>query len=313
MRLFEDAWRRPDLPRGAVVTIGNFDGVHRGQRRLIERVRGRAGDRGAESMVVTFEPHPLKVLRPRAAPLALTTMEQKLGLLEESGVDLCAVIEFTSEFARTGAAEFVNDFLVERLSVAEVHVGSRFTFGRGREGSLDYLVERGAKLGFGAYGVAEVMYDGEAISSTRIRALVAEGRVEEAAELLGRGYAVVGRVEPGDARGRELGWPTANLAVANEIFPGDGVYATEVRIAGESDDRRSITNVGTRPTFEGDGRRSIECHLLDFDGDLYGRKLELRFRRRLRGERRFASPEELVRQIELDVAAAREYFAGSAC
>lgn len=313
MRVFEDAWQREDLPRGAVVTIGNFDGLHRGQRQLIARVRDRARERDSEAVVVTFEPHPMKVLDPGRAPLCLTTARQKLRLLEDIGIGVVAVIRFSAVFSRTTATEFVEDFLVGRLGAAEVHVGTRFTFGRGREGSLELLVEQGLRHGFSAHGMSEVRHDGEAISSTRIRELIVLGRVEQAASLLGRAYAVGGRVEPGDARGRELGWPTANLAVENELFPGDGVYATQAWLEGEQEGRLSVTNVGTRPTFSGDDRRLIESHLLDFEADLYDRWLELRFCRRLRGERRFGSPDELVEQIERDVRGAREYFATSLC
>ncbi len=313
MRVFENAWQRADLPRGAVVTIGNFDGLHLGQRALIERVVDRGGELAAPAVVVTFEPHPLKVLTPESAPPCLTTQRQKLRLLEQSGVDAVAIVEFDAGFARTSASTFVEEFLAGRLGAVEVHVGTRFTFGRNREGSLDYLTDRGARLGLGAYGVPEVLHDGEAISSTRIRTLVAGGRVDEAARLLGRAYAVEGRVEPGEARGRELGWPTANLSVDNELFPMDGVYATEARLEGEEEGRISVTNVGTRPTFGGDAARLIESHLLDFDGDLYGRRIELRFCSKLRGERRFGSAAELVSQIERDVLQAREYFAACAC
>lgn len=313
MKVFEDAWQREDLPRGGVVTIGNFDGVHRGQRELIARVRARAAELGAPALVVTFDPHPMKVLRPEGAPLCLTTARQRERLLGETGVDAVAVIRFTASFARTTAQRFVDGFLVGRLAVVEVHVGSRFTFGRDREGSLEFLTERGAELGFEAHGVPEVIDGGEPISSTRIRGLVAAGEVEEAGRLLGRAYLVAGRVESGEGRGRELGWPTANLSPVNELFPGNGVYATGAMLDGESTCRKSITNVGVRPTFGGGADPVIECHLLDFEGDLYERRVELAFRRRLRGERRFGSPEELVEQIQRDVDGAREYFAAGPC
>ncbi len=313
MRVFDDAWRRDDLPRGGVVTIGNFDGLHLGQRALIERILSRARERRTSATVVSFEPHPMKVLRPESPPPCLTTPKQKLRLLEESGVDAVAIIRFDAAFSKTGASIFVEEFLAGRLGAVEVHVGSRFTFGRGREGSLELLIELGAPLGVSAHGVPEVLCDGEAISSTRVRALLSEGRVEDAARMLGRAYAVEGRVEAGEARGRGLGWPTANLAVENELFPLDGVYATEAWLEGEAAGRLSVSNVGTRPTFDGGNRRLIESHLLDFDGDLYGRPVELRFCSRLRAEKRFASPEELVRQIERDVRQAREYFAACAC
>ncbi len=313
MRVFEDAWQRDDLPRGGVVTIGNFDGLHLGQRELIRRARESGERRGVDAIVVTFEPHPLTVLRPAQAPQRITTPEQKRQLIEASGVDALVIVGFSPEFAHTTAERFIEDFLIGRMAIAEVLVGSRFAFGRGREGSLEYLLERSAVLGFEAAGVPEVTHEGDAISSTRIRELVAVGEVERAREMLGRPFAVVGSVEGGEKRGRQLGWPTANLTVDNELFPGNGVYVTEAWIEGESSGRESVTNVGTRPTFGGQARRQIEAHLLDFEDDLYRRRIELKFCRKLRGERRFESPDELVAQIERDVRATREYFAACAC
>jgi riboflavin kinase/FMN adenylyltransferase len=313
MRVFKDAWRRHDLPKGVVATIGNFDGLHVGQRALLERVNERAAALGASTAVITFEPHPLRILRPEHAPLRLTTLEQKTALLSETGVDAMVLLEFDERLAAVSAADFIDDFLVRRMAVEEVHVGSRFSFGRGREGSLELLIEHGARAGFVAHGMSEVSHSGGPVSSSRIRAAVADGEVAEAAEMLGRPFAVVGEVGGGEARGRSLGWPTANLAVENELFPGNGVYVTDAVVDGEEDCRPSVTNVGVRPTFE-DGRiRTVESHLLDFDGDLYGRRLELRFRQRLRGERRFDSVAGLVAQIEADVRRTREYFAANSC
>ena len=317
MRVFDDAWSREDLPRGAVATIGNFDGVHLGQRALLERIQQTAREQGTSTLVITFEPHPLTVLRPEGAPLRLTTPTQKLELLQSTGVDGVAVLSFDSELARVSAQEFIDDFLVDRLKVGAVHVGSRFSFGRGREGSLELLVASGSQSGFSAHGIGEVQYAGEPLSSTRIRNAVAAGEVEEAAEMLGRPFAVVGGIGGGESRGRSLGWPTANLEVENELYPGNGVYVTETLFLDEGqgpapEAHPSVTNVGVRPTFDG-GSRRIESHLLDFGGTLYGRRTELRFLRRLRGERRFDSPEQLVAQIEEDVRQTREYFAAESC
>ena len=318
MRVFEDAWQREDLPRGAVVTIGNFDGVHVGQRALLGRIQERARAKQAGTLVITFEPHPLKVLRPERAPLRLTTREQKLALLGATGVDYVALLRFDKELSAVTAAEFVDDFLGRRMGVAEVHVGSSFSFGRGREGSLEMLIERGASAGFEAHGIPEVLHRGRPVSSTRIRTAVTAGEVGEAREMLGRPFSVIGYVEGGDARGRSLGWPTANLEVENDLYPENGVYVTEALLDGEglldpaSPGRPSVANVGVRPTFDG-GARRVEAHLLDLDRDLYGRRMELRFLRRLRGERRFSSPDELIGQIEEDVRLTREYFAAESC
>jgi riboflavin kinase/FMN adenylyltransferase len=312
MRVFEDAWHSEELPRGAVATIGNFDGVHVGQAALLRRIQERAAEFQTGTLVITFEPHPLKVLQPERAPLRLTTLAQKLTLLEETGIDAVAILSFDFQLAEVSAGSFIDDFLVARLAVAEVHVGSRFSFGRGREGSLEMLIDRGTRSGFEARGIAEVLHASEPVSSTRIRQAVADGDVDEAALMLGRPFSVSGEVAGGESRGSLLGWPTANLEVENELFPHNGVYVTEALLEGEADARPAVTNVGVRPTFDGVERR-IETHLLDFEGDLYGRRLELNFLRYLRGERRFASSEELIAQIEEDAQQAREYFAANSC
>ena len=312
MRLFEDSWGRDDLPRGGVVTIGNFDGVHLGQRELFEIVVVRAREQGREAVAVTFEPHPLTVLAPERAPLRLATREQKRRWIGECGLDALVEIDFTREFSRTSAAAFVEEFLVERLEITEVHVGEAFSFGSDREGDLRFLRAAGERLGFSAQGVSEVREDGRAISSTRIRRAVGEGEMAQAGAMLGRPFTLDGEVVRGEARGRGLGWPTANLAVDNELLPADGVYATRARIDSEGPWRGSVTNVGTSPTFEGTSRR-VETHLLDLEDDLYGSRVELAFFARLRGERRFGSPAELSEQIRRDVQSAREYLGGVRC
>lgn len=312
MKLFENAWNEGDLPRDGIVTIGNFDGVHLGQQALLKRIRERAEAAGRPSVAVTFDPHPLRVVRPDRAPAQLCTRKQKIELLAATGIESLVEIEFSQAFAKTSADAFVDDFLVSRLRAHEVHVGSRFSFGREREGDLDLLVAAGRTRGFAAQGVTEVLHEGEPISSTRIRSAVAAGDVGTAAAMLGRTYSLIGVVGSGDGRGRELGWPTANIGVANELVPADGVYATEARLEGGQTLCASVTNVGVRPTFGGSARR-VESHLFDFEGDLYGRELELSFHRRLRGERRFESVEALTSQIALDAAEAREYLAARAC
>ncbi len=308
MRIHRDAWSSSDLPRGGVATIGNFDGLHLGQREILRRVIERAGEFDAPSLVVTFAPHPLEVLRPAAAPRRLTTDGQKERLIAEAGIDHLLVVRFTPELAAVSAREFVRRFLHDALAVRAVFVGSRFGFGRRREGSLDLLAALGSELGFSAQGVPELSDAEGPISSTRIRAAVAAGEVAAAAGLLGRPWAAIGKVVRGDERGRSLGWPTANVAAESEILPANGVYVGEVLRAGETAPRPAVTNLGRRPTFHAGSAVVLESHLLDFEGDLYGEELEVRFLSHLRGERKFAGAEQLLEQIERDAAAAREYF-----
>lgn len=313
MRVYRDAWERDDLPRELVATVGNFDGIHTGQRRILDLVIGRARETGLGSAVVTFEPHPLSVLRPEEAPPLLTTPTQKERLLEETGIGALVVLRFTPRFSRLPGRRFVRDFLVGKLAVREVYVGSSFSFGRDREGDLSLLQTTGDSFGFAAFGFEEVSLGGEPVSSTRIRAAVATGEVEEAARLLGRPYSLGGIVVRGDGRGRGLGWPTANLAVDNELLPADGVYVTRLHIPALGESLPSVTNVGTRPTVYDEHPRLVESHVLDFDRDIYGERVELELLLRLRAERKFPSPEALRRQIGQDAAAAREYFAAAGC
>ena len=313
MRVYRDAWRSDELPRELIATVGNFDGIHTGQRRVLDLVAARARETGLRSAVVTFEPHPLSVLRPEQAPALLTTAAQKEALLAEAGIDELLVVRFTPKLSRLPARRFVRDFLVARVAVREVYVGSSFVFGRDREGDLSLLQAMGSSFGFAAFGFAEVSSGGKPVSSTRIRAAVAAGELEEAERLLGRWYSLSGIVVRGDGRGRGLGWPTANLAVDNELLPADGVYVTRLRIASLGEVLPSVTNVGTRPTVYAEHPRLVECHVLDFDRDIYGERVELEIRCRLRAERKFSSVELLREQIGRDVEAAREYFAAAGC
>ncbi|MCP4203372.1 MAG: bifunctional riboflavin kinase/FAD synthetase [bacterium] len=314
MKVFDDAWNRKDLPRGAVATVGNYDGVHRGQRAILEKVVARGRELEVPAAVVTFAPHPAKVLWPERAPRCLTTPDQKQRLLSECGIDLAFLVRFDAEFAQTPAREFVERFLHERLDLLEIYVGSRFVFGRGREGDLGLLQRLGGDDDRGshpAWGVEEVTAGGSPISSTRIREAVATGQVELAASMLGRPYEITGTVVHGSGKGHELGWPTINLEHDNELIPAHGVYVSRVRLedaGGELVDHRSVANVGVRPTLHENSPPTVECHLLDFDGDLYGRAVRVEFLKRLRGEQVFSSLESLQAQIEKDVSAARRHF-----
>jgi riboflavin kinase/FMN adenylyltransferase len=313
MRVYRDAWQHEELPRELIVTVGNFDGVHTGQQRILELVTSRARETGLGSAVVSFEPHPLSVLRPENAPPLLTTATQKEALLAETGLDALLVVRFTPSLSRLPARRFVRDFLVRGLAVREVYVGSGFVFGRDREGDLSLLQTMGDSFGFAAFGFEEVSSGGSPVSSTRIRSAVAAGELEQASHMLGRPYSLGGIVVRGDGRGRGLGWPTANLAVDNELLPADGVYVTRMRIAALGESLPSVTNIGTRPTVYPHHPRLVECHILDFDRDIYGERVELEVLSRLRAEERFPSVEALRGQIGRDAKAAREYFAAASC
>jgi len=294
-----------------VLTVGNFDGIHVGHRAILDTVVARARALAGEAVVYTFDPHPRRVLHPERAPKLLTTLEQRLELLEAAGVDAVIVEPFTREFARTPAELFIRDVIHARIRPLEVYVGYDFHFGRDREGSMRLLVELGPRLGFSVTIISEVVVDEGDVNSTRIRQVLAEGRVEEATALLGRPYTVRGRVAFGDRRGRTLGFPTANLDPENEVLPGAGVYAGRLRLLDEGDPARgavfgAVTNVGTRPTFREGGLVLAEAHLLDFAGDLYGRRVELSFLSYLRPERRFPGVDALRAQIRADVEEARK-------
>lgn len=306
MKIFDDpATLRAHLTR-PVATIGNFDGVHRGHQAIIRTVLERAKATDGSGVLITFDPHPLKVLAPERAPRLLTTRRQKLALLEAAGLDFLLILPFTMELAEVSAQDFVRRHLVEALDVREVYVGANFNFGRDREGTAEVLVRLCGALGVRAAQVDEVTALHAPISSSRIRRALQSGEVELARDLLGRPYAIEGTVVHGASRGAGLGFPTANLDSANELIPQDGVYVTEA--AGGDGALPAVTNIGTRPTFEGSAH-AVETHLLDGAADLYGREMEIRFLARLRAEIRFESPEALVAQVRRDVRQARDWFA----
>jgi len=293
-----------------VLTVGNFDGIHLGHRAILETVVTRARERDGNAVVYTFEPHPRKVLQPDRAPRLLTTLEQKLELLEAAGIDAVVVEPFTLGFAKTPADAFIRKFLHEQVAPVEVYVGYDFHFGRDREGSMRMLTEMGPRLGFAVTIIPEVTVDAGDVNSTRIRELLGGADVEKANEMLGRSYSIRGTVVAGERRGRELGFPTANLEAENEVLPAAGVYAGWARVLegeqreiGES--RLVVTNVGTRPTFEDAGQVLAEAHFVDFEGDLYGTRIEVDFTHHLRAERRFDGVDALRAQIAADVLEAR--------
>lgn len=294
------AWRSP------VLALGNFDGIHRGHIKIIERIQRGAGERGGTSVVLTFDPHPPRVLRPDKAPPLLMTKEQKLDALARAGVQGTAVVRFTPEMSQWEPDVFVQRVLVEWLRVAEVWVGADFLFGRERSGNFTLLRALGAQYGFRAEKIDPIRYKDFIVSSTRIRRLVSEGRVDEAGALLGRHYAVDGTIVEGAKRGREIGFPTANLASANELIPPNGVYATMSTTDGKV--YPSVTNVGQRPTIGEGLATTIETHVIGQSMDLYGRAFRLAFVQRLRDERKFPDLEALQEQIAADVRRATRLF-----
>lgn len=309
LRVVHDAYEVSDLPAGGVAAIGNFDGIHRGQREILQRVVARAKELDLPPMVLTFDPHPKGVLDPDLAPRRLTTPEQKQELLAAAGIEVMLVVRFTAEFAATPAEEFVRDFLHRRLDLREVYVGESFTFGHRREGDLSLLQRLGEELGFVAHGMEEVLYRGDRISSTRIRRALSEGRVDDTLEMLGRPYAITGEVVRGDRMGKRLGWPTINVAPDNEILPANGVYAGRVVFPDFPAPFDAVTNIGTRPTVYENHQQVVESHILDFNTDVYGKPVEVRFHKRLREERIFPTVMDLSAQIGRDVESTREFFA----
>ena len=305
MRLFH-GYENAEIARPAVLTLGVFDGMHLGHQLIVSRVVERARAVGAVPTVVTFDPHPRAVLHPESAPPLLQTFDQKIEAFGVLGVEQTIVIRFTREFAGVSAEEFLKDVVHERLQAREVYLGRGFAFGRGREGNIDLLRRVSRELGFHADEVPEVRLRGQRISSSRIRGLLAAGSVNLARRMLGRPYGVEGRVVRGAERGRTIGFPTANLRPDNRVIPRAGVYVTATLIDGAW--RRSVTNVGVRPTFEKEAEPSIETFVMDWGGDLYGDVVRVRFLHRLRDERRFPSVAELKRQIDADAARARKYF-----
>jgi len=293
-------WHNP------VLALGNFDGLHRGHMKIIDRVRRRAGERGGTPAAMTFDPHPPRVLRPDKAPALLMTKEQKLEALSRSGMQGVAVVRFTLEVSHWDPETFVRNVLVEWLHVVEVWVGANFLFGHDRAGNYSSLRALGARYGFRAEKIDAVRYKDFVVSSTRIRRLVSEGRVDEAGALLGHHYFIDGTVVRGAGRGRELGYPTANLATANELIPPPGVYATAASLDGVV--HPSVTNIGVRPTFGDVDRPVIETHVLDASPDLYDATVRLSFVQRLRDERAFPDVDALRAQIDADCRSARRLF-----
>lgn len=295
--------------RGCVATIGNFDGVHRGHQAILARLRERAAEFGLPSCVVIFEPQPREYFSPDKAPARLTRLREKLQLLAEQGVDRVLCLAFNRRLREMSAAEFVHATLVEGLGVQHLEVGDDFRFGCDRAGDFNFLLKAGAAEGFSVEAATTIEVEGERVSSTRLRQVLADGDLAMAERLLGRPFSLAGRVMHGQALGRQLGAPTANIQLKRKSTPLSGVFVVSAEVDGMQ--QPAVANIGMRPSVESDGKPHLEVHLLNYQGDLYGRLLRVTFHRKLRDEQRFASLEALKTAIEADIAAAREYWRAS--
>jgi len=288
----------------ACLAIGVFDGVHLGHQRVIGQARDDARKSGGASIVLTFDPHPMHVLQPDKALQLLTSTEHKLTLIAKLGVDACLVLTFDRAFSLTPAEQFIDSVARHANQLQEICVGTRFRFGHKRAGDVRLIDALAPKYGFVAREIKPVILDNEMISSTAIRQYAVGGRLDRAAAMLGRPFSVLGTVEAGDHRGRELGFPTANLNPHNEVLPPDGVYVVRAVIDGET--YGGVLNIGVRPTFpDRPPQRILEVHILDFDRAIYGRDVEVLFLQKLRDEKRFDTPDALQAQIGADIQAAR--------
>ncbi len=305
MKIFHGT-ENANIARPTVLTLGVFDGLHLGHQKITQTVVERADALDVVPTALTFDPHPRAVLHPESAPPLLQTLDQRLAALKVLGIEQAIVIPFSLEFASIEAEEFLREVIYDRLQAREVYLGKGFAFGKNRAGDIVLLRKISAELGFFADEVPEVRLRGTRISSSKIRELLASGQVNLARRMLGRPYGVEGKIIRGDRRGHTIGFPTANLLPQNRVIPRIGVYVTATLI----DDtwRRSITNIGVRPTFGGDPEPSVETYIFDFDGDLYGDVLRVRFLHRIRDERKFSGIDELKAQIERDSRRAIAYF-----
>jgi riboflavin kinase/FMN adenylyltransferase len=305
MRIFHDI-ENASLQRPTVLTLGVFDGLHLGHQAIMKKTVERAKSLSLVSTAITFDPHPRSILHPDAAPPLLQTLDQRLANFEFLGIQQAIVIRFDKEFASTQAEDFIREVIVSRLHAREVYIGKDFAFGSGRKGNIELLKTLGNELGFNAEAIGDVMLRGRRVSSSEIRKLLSDGKVNIVRAMLGRPYGIEGVIVQGSNRGHQLGFPTANLHPHNRVIPKFGVYVTTTLIDGRW--YNSITNVGIRPTFETDSEPSIETFIFDFDGNLYGDVIRVRFLHRIRNEKRFENIEQLKQQIQRDVKAAVDFF-----
>lgn len=305
MRVVRDLSELQETPRTSAITIGNFDGIHLAHRELLGRVVRSARELGGISVVITFDPHPAKVLAPERAPKILTPLDLKIHLIEQEGIDILAVLCFNRELSRLSPAEFANKLLVQQLHAASVHVGSNFRFGHQRAGDTAVLAELGRKGGFRVETLPMIQVRSHRVSSSHIRQFLSEGHVEIAGRMLTRPYAVRGVIVAGERIGHRQTVPTLNLGLVEQLLPGKGVYITRTLAGGTLYD--SVTNVGHKPTF-GPHRLTVETFLLNFHGEVKAREMEIQFLHRLRDEIKFPNAETLKQQIQQDVRQSLKFF-----
>ncbi len=288
----------------AALTIGNFDGVHLGHQALFRKVVAISQKTGGDTVAITFDPHPLKVLRPDNPPKLICTLEHKIELIAEAGIDHLGILAFTKELAATSAREFVHEILYRRIGMKDLVVGYDYACGKGREGNIPFLKKMGKELGFNVHVVPPITIDGIVVSSTKVRELVTQGQMRKVRLLLGRYYQIRGIVQVGRKRGgKVVGFPTANLNIdEDDLCPKPGVYV--VQVLHDSQCYGGVLNIGYNPTF-GDDKLTAETHIFDFDKDIYGQPIKVNLIQRIRDEKKFSGPEELARQISKDVETAR--------
>ena len=309
MKIIRNIDNIPENLTGSIVTIGNFDGIHLGHREILRKLVREARERNKKSVVITFDPHPQKIIHPERRPFfLLSPLNEKLNLIKSCDVDAVILITFSIEFARITAEEFVENILWKKLRLSKLLVGYDYAFGKGKEGDAEFLKASGRKLGFQVEEIGAVKTDGMISSSTGIRLAILDGNVKQASEMLGRPYGVTGSVVKGYRRGTDIGYPTANIK-SEKVIPATGVYAIIAELEGIR--HQGVINIGHNPTF-GNEEISAEVHLLDFESDIYGRDITVLFIDRLRDEIKFKSPEELARQIKRDIERAREILSSRA-
>jgi riboflavin kinase/FMN adenylyltransferase len=297
------------IKKPIAATIGIFDGIHRGHKRLLGQLKKRAKSIRGKSCVLTFDPHPAKVLRPRKTPPMLISTKHKLNLLAAEGIDIAVLINFTKGFANINPTRFVKEMLVKKTSVKELLVGERFSFGRNKSGNVERLRKLGGRFGFKVHSISPLKAGKKIISSTLIRKLIMSGRLNEAKKLLGRNISILGTVTKGARRGRTLGFPTANLNLHHEAIPPSGVYVVKVRLKNRK--YRGILNIGFRPTFSGttcEKEPTAEVHIFGFNKSIYEKDIEVIFLKRIRGERKFKNKDHLLSRINKDIAIAKKYW-----
>jgi len=289
--------------KNSAITIGNFDGIHLGHQEIFKKVKQRASELNGNSMVYTFDPHPLNVLAPHKKVPIITSFSEKMKLIEESKIDIVICEDFTPEYANLSPRQFVEDILLDKIGIKAIFVGHDYAFGKGRQGNISTLKQFGEELDFEVRVVDAIKVDDILVSSTKIRGFVQEGEVKKVARLMGRYYSITGRVGRGKSRGKGMGFPTANLRSVEELFPRPGIYVVHVFYRGRS--YHGVVNIGFNPTFK-DQTLSVEVFIMDFNKDIYGEDVRISFVDRLRDEKAFDSPDELVEQIKKDVEKARE-------